>query len=84
VKGVGYLVSTVSVLLLGTVAWQGAAENPELKYYLIGGMATAILGMFLRFLSHERDRKRRSVGQRLPAPTAERLSPRDRPRGARS
>jgi hypothetical protein len=84
VKGVGYLVSTVSVLLLGTVAWQGAAENPELKPYLIGGIATAILGMFLRFLSHERDRKHRRVPNPPPVPTAERQSPLDRPRDARS
>jgi hypothetical protein len=51
-KGAGYLVSTLSVLLLGMVAWKSASEQPLLLACLIGGMLTSIAGMTLRWLSH--------------------------------
>ena len=51
-KGLGYLISIVSVLFLGAVAWQ--KENPPWWYYpaLIVGMATSIIGMGCRYKSH--------------------------------
>ena len=55
-KGLGYLVSTVSVVLLGIVAWQSASEKPLLFACLIAGMAASVLGMALRWVSHTRDR----------------------------
>jgi hypothetical protein len=56
VKGLGYLVSTLSVLLLGTAALKGASEDPLLLVCLIAGMATSIAGMGLRYHSYRRDR----------------------------
>ncbi|HEV2748412.1 MAG TPA: hypothetical protein VGW34_14090 [Allosphingosinicella sp.] len=58
-KGVGYLISTVSVVLLAIVAWQSTIQNPDLKPYLIGGVLTSILGMFVRYLAHEKDKRER-------------------------
>jgi hypothetical protein len=55
VKGFGYLVSTLSVLLLGTAAWKGASEEPLLLMCLIAGMTTSIVGMWLRYYSYRRD-----------------------------
>ena len=54
-KGFGYLVSIVSVILLGSAAWKGASEDPVLRLCLLGGMATSVLGMALRYFSYRRD-----------------------------
>jgi len=56
-KAAGYLVSIVSVLFLGAVAW--AKENPPGWYYpvLIVGMATSIVGMGFRCLAHLRQKR---------------------------
>jgi hypothetical protein len=51
-KGLGYIVSIVSVLLLGAVAWPTATEPAWHQPVLIAGMATSILGMCFRYLSH--------------------------------
>jgi hypothetical protein len=62
-KTAGYLISTISVLLLGAVAWAGTADHPKIRILLILGMATSIAGMFLRWLSylHElREKKERA------------------------
>jgi hypothetical protein len=48
-KGGGYLISSVSVLLLGLVAWDGAKDHPPLVAALIGGMAASIIGMAMRW-----------------------------------
>lgn len=58
-KGVGYLISTVSVVLLGFVAWQSTLQNPDLRPYLIGGVVASILGMLVRYLAHEQDKRER-------------------------
>ena len=51
-KALGYLISIVSVLFLGAVAW--TKENPPGWYYpvLIAGMALSIVGMGCRYLAH--------------------------------
>ena len=54
-KGFGYLLSAASVLLLGTVAWDGIAENGFLRLCLLGGMATSIVGMGLRYWAYRRE-----------------------------
>ena len=56
-KATGYLVSIVSVLFLGAVAW--TKENPPGWYYpvLIIGMATSIIGMGFRYLAHLRQKR---------------------------
>lgn len=54
-KTAGYLISAISVLLLGAVAWTGTAEHPAMRILLILGMVTSIAGMFLRWLSYQRE-----------------------------
>jgi hypothetical protein len=54
-KGVGYLVSIVSVVLLGTVAWPKPEEPEWHKLVLIAGMATSIIGMGLRYIAHRKE-----------------------------
>lgn len=67
-KGLGYLVSTLSVILLGIVAWKSAAEQPLLFACLIGGMTASVLGMALRWISHRRDqREKKQLERRLDA-----------------
>jgi hypothetical protein len=51
-KGLGYLTSALSVLLLGVVSWKSASEQPLLFACLLVGMATSVLGMTLRWTSH--------------------------------
>ena len=51
-KGIGYLTSTLSVVLLGVVSWKSASEQPVLAACLMLGMATSILGMCERWISH--------------------------------
>ena len=63
-KLVGYLVSCVSVICLGVVAWSSAAEKPLILAFLIAGMATSILGMLVRFWAYLQD-KRRATAQIL-------------------
>jgi hypothetical protein len=56
-KGLGYLISTVSVLFLGAVAWPSPEEPGWKMWALIFGMATSVAGMATRFISHRQDRK---------------------------
>ena len=67
-KGLGYLISTVSVFFLGIVAWP-SPDEPQWKAWAVAvGMATSILGMAVRFLSHRKDRKdiRKAANDRQP------------------
>jgi len=51
-KGLGYLVSILSVFLLGAIAWP-SAEDPRWHLpVLIAGMATSICGMGFRYMAH--------------------------------
>lgn len=60
-KTFGYLVSTVSVLMLGWVAWPGASRA-GLVPVLVVGMATSILGMVCRWASYEIENRRKQAG----------------------
>jgi hypothetical protein len=51
-KGAGYLISTVSVILLAIVALKGAKGDALLMACLILGALTSIAGMGLRWGSH--------------------------------
>ncbi len=55
-QGFGYLISSVSVGFLGAVAWPEPHEPQWQAWAVAVGMATSILGMGVRFLSHLRDR----------------------------
>jgi hypothetical protein len=55
-KALGYFVSAISVFFLGMVAWPGPGE-PAWQAWAVGiGMATSVGGMFVRYLSHRKDR----------------------------
>lgn len=51
-KGLGYLVSILSVFLLGAIAWPTQGEPRWHMPALILGMATSICGMGFRYYSH--------------------------------
>jgi hypothetical protein len=53
-RGIGYLVSIVSVMLLGLVAWPKPTDPAWHKPALIAGMAASIIGMSLRWLASNR------------------------------
>lgn len=74
-KGLGYLVSTVSVMLLGIVAWKGAKEAPWLLACLIAGMAASVAGMGLRWLSHRLSEKEKQKIEAEAEAAAERPAP---------
>jgi hypothetical protein len=59
-KTLGYLVSILSVLMLGVVSWEATETDMSLRLCLLIGMASSVLGMFLRWLSflHERRKAR--------------------------
>ncbi|QKC90732.1 hypothetical protein EB230_21710 [Mesorhizobium sp. NZP2234] len=56
-KGVGYLISTLSVVLLAIVSWKSASQSPLLVACLLGGAAASIAGMFCRWLTYEIERR---------------------------
>jgi hypothetical protein len=56
-KGLGYLVSIVSVFLLGAIAWPTGTEPRWHMPVLVAGMATSIFGMGFRYLAHLQQQK---------------------------
>ncbi|WP_421932472.1 hypothetical protein [Phenylobacterium sp.] len=54
-KTFGYLVSSLSVLLLGVVSWKGVSGHPLLEVCLGLGMVTSWGGMLCRWLSYQRE-----------------------------
>lgn len=65
-KGAGYLVSSVSVLLLAVAPLKTAINDPLLLACIAGGMILAIVGMVLRYLSHRRDQQEKDrIGRKL-------------------
>jgi hypothetical protein len=57
VKGLGYLISCVSVVLLAIPGLKSAREDPALLLCLLAGAALSMAGMFLRWLSHRASRE---------------------------
>jgi len=51
-KGLGYLISIASVLMLGVIAWPGAEEPSWHLPFLLLGMGTSIAGMACRYKAH--------------------------------
>ena len=70
-KSLGYLISTVSVVLLGCAAWPGA-EKAGLTGVLMAGMAVSVLGMACRWYSYviERRQKHAEQGDAKASPRA--------------
>lgn len=59
IKTCGYLVSTLSVILLAIVAWPNASKEPMLAAALIAGAAASIAGMGLRWISYWIEERRK-------------------------
>jgi biotin transporter BioY len=56
IKTTGYLVSILSVVLLGVVSWKAAQQSLMLMACLLGGMLCSVLGMAMRWLSYQIDK----------------------------
>ena len=56
-KTAGYLVSSISVLLLGAVAWRTAEDDAAMALCLGGGVLASLAGMVLRWLSYQVEEK---------------------------
>lgn len=57
-KGVGYLISTMSVFMLAIVSWSSASKSYALTACLVGGAVLSIIGMFCRWLTYEIEKRR--------------------------
>lgn len=64
IKTFGYLVSSISVVLLAIVAWPHASEKPLLLIALIAGAVTSIVGMALRWTSYWIEERRKNEANR--------------------
>jgi hypothetical protein len=60
-KGIGYLISTVSVILLAIVSWKSASQSPVLVACLFGGAAASIVGMGFRWASYAIEKWRKDL-----------------------
>jgi hypothetical protein len=56
-KGLGYVVSIVSVFFLGAIAWPGPEDPRWHLPALVAGMVLSIVGMGLRYLAHLKQQK---------------------------
>jgi hypothetical protein len=56
-KKSGYLVSTLSVILLAIVSLKGAKDDPFMMVLLVLGALASIAGMGMRWISFDRDEK---------------------------
>jgi hypothetical protein len=66
-KTCGYLVSTLSVVLLAIPSLKAASEQPMLFVALIGGMVASMAGMFMRWLSYELETRRERQAGGFPS-----------------
>jgi hypothetical protein len=73
-KTLGYLISTLSVILLAIVSWKATASEPLLRGCLIAGALASVLGMFCRWLSYELEKKHRRSAERRGGSAAVALS----------
>jgi hypothetical protein len=58
VKGYGYLVSIVSVLLLMIPPMKSAKDDPVILFCLIAGAALSVVGMYMRWLADRKTQRR--------------------------
>jgi hypothetical protein len=56
-KGLGYLFSIAGALLLGALAWPKPEDPAWHLPALIAGVATTIVGFFIRYLAHLREKR---------------------------
>ena len=73
-KGIGYSISTVSVMLLAIVSWDHVSKSPLLIACLLGGAAASIIGMFCRWLSYEVEKRQQERQTEDGQPSDRRLA----------
>jgi hypothetical protein len=61
-KGLGYVISTVSVILLAVVSWSSAHRSILLTACLLGGAVSSVGGMLCRWLSYEIEKRQDELG----------------------
>ena len=69
-KSYGYLISIVSVVLLGSVAWKYASEDRLMLACLVLGIVTSIAGMGMRwaqFVLDQREKGKIEAPEKLGA-----------------
>lgn len=66
-KDLGYLLSILSVFLIGYVAADSVAGKPVLALSLWLGVALSVIGMALRWASHRRAHRAEARYSALPA-----------------
>lgn len=90
-KTSGYVISTLSVILLAIVAWKGAKDDPILVALLIIGALTSVIGMIMRWIAFLRDEKPKDLSKpgraspaipEVPAPFQARRAPEESARRA--
>lgn len=69
-KTLGYIVSTLSVILLATVAWDSTEDDSFLRACLVLGSLASIAGMGLRWLSFRADERPHQSERRTSAKPA--------------
>jgi len=62
-KGLGYLISILSVFLLGAIAWPKADDPGWHLPSLFIGMATSVIGMGFRYKAHLTEQREISKAQ---------------------
>ena len=65
-KTIGYLISSVSVMLLGLPAWVSTETKPLLRICLVLGMAASIIGMLCRWWTYELEKKQNPARPATP------------------
>ncbi len=65
-KTVGYLISTLSVAMLGLVAWASTDGDETMRTMLLIGVGASIAGMFLRWLSYQVREKEQEANASAP------------------
>lgn len=76
-KGLGYLTSALSVILLGIVSLEMAEKDPLLLACLLLGMVSSVAGMYLRWRSHrleQHEKDAQAAKQEARAAASARLS----------
>ena len=56
-KAAGYVISMVSVMLIGAVAWPGDDDPAWMAPVLLAGMLFSILGMGMRWVASAQEKK---------------------------
>ena len=62
-KGAGYLMSIMSVILLAIPAIKSAREQSEMLLALLAGIIFSVIGMAFRWRSHRLEQKSRDAGE---------------------